>query len=235
MQGRTVSVRLPEVPADRRLAALARRVVACRACPRLVEYLAETKRRWPDFWCRPVPGVGDPRARLVIIGLAPGRRGSNRTARMFTGDASGLWLFRVLHETGFSPRERSERADDGLLLADCWITAAARCAPPGNKPLPQELDACRPYLAEELRLLPNRRVLLALGKIGHDALLKTYGLRLSAFPFSHGALHSLPDGLLLLDCYHCSRQNTQTGKLTWPMFLAVFRRAQQLTHAPDPV
>lgn len=221
-------MRLPETPPDRRLAALARRIVTCRACPRLVDYLAETKRRWPDFWCRPVPGFGDPDARLVIVGLAPGRRGSNRTARMFTGDASGVWLFRVLHETGFSSRERSEGPDDGLRLADCWITAAARCAPPGNKPLPAELDACRPFLAEELSLLRKRRVLLALGKIGHDAVLKTYGLRLSASPFSHGAVHTLPDGRFLLDCYHCSRQNTQTGRLTWTMFLSLFRLAASL-------
>ena len=221
-------MRLPESPSDRRLAALARRVVACRACPRLVEYLGETKRRWPDFWCRPVPGFGDPGARLVIVGLAPGRKGSNRTARMFTGDASGLWLFRVLHETGFSPRERSERPGDGLTLKNAWVTAAARCAPPGNKPLQSELDACRPFLADELRLLPHRRVILALGRIGHDAVLKTYGVRLSAFPFSHGALHTLPDGRHLLDCYHCSRQNTNTGRLTWPMFLSVFRRVRSL-------
>jgi len=227
-------VALPEVPSDRRLAAHARRVVACRACPRLVAYLAQTKRRWPECWCKPVPAYGDPKARLVIVGLAPGRRGSNRTARMFTGDASGVWLFRVLHATGFSPRERSEGPGDGLRLRGCWITAAARCAPPGNKPLPSELDACRPFLADEFNLLRSRRVFLALGRIGHDAVLKVHRLRLSAFPFAHGALHRLPDGRLLLDCFHCSRQNTNTGRLTWPMFLSVFRRACSLVKQRAP-
>ncbi|MBI3267849.1 MAG: uracil-DNA glycosylase [Planctomycetes bacterium] len=219
---------LPEGAPSPRLGAVAGRIVSCRRCPRLVAYLATAHRRFPGFWCRPVPGFGDPNARLVIVGLAPGLRGANRTGRMFTGDASGAWLFRVLAETGFSPRARSEAAGDGLALADCYITAAARCAPPANKPNREELDACRPFLTEELGLLPRRRLLLALGRIGHDAVLKTMNLPLARYAFAHGARHALPDGRVLLDCYHCSRQNTNTGRLTWSMFLEVFRGARAL-------
>lgn len=216
---------LPEPAPTRALDRLNRRIVACRACPRLVAWLDATHARFPDFHCRPVPGFGDPRARLIVVGLAPGLRGSNRTGRMFTGDASGIWLYRVLHATGFSPAPESRRAGDGLRLRDVWITAAARCAPPQNKPALAELDACRPFLAEELSLLPRRRVHLALGRIAHDAVLRIYGVRLAAFPFAHGAEHRLPDARLLVDCYHCSRQNTNTGRLTWPMFLSAFRQA----------
>lgn len=219
---------LPEPAPSRALAALNRRIVACRACPRLVEYLAAARTKFPGFHARPVPGFGDPQARLILVGLAPGLKGSNRTGRMFTGDASGTWLFKVLHETGFSPRPESRGPGDGLVLQDCYITAAARCAPPKNKPLPSELNACRPFLAEEFARLPHRRIFLAQGRIGHDAVLKVHELRLASRPFAHAAVHPLPDGRVLLDCYHCSRQNTNTGKLTWPMFLAVFRAARTM-------
>jgi uracil-DNA glycosylase family 4 len=209
------------------LASLERRIVRCRACPRLVRYLAETKARWPDHWCRPVPGFGDPGARIVLVGLAPGRHGSNRTGRMFTGDASGAWLYRALHETGFASRPVSEGPGDGLKLEDVWITAAARCAPPGNRPERGELDRCRPWLARELSLLPRARLFVAIGRIGHDAVLKVFGRKLADHPFGHGRLHDL-GGKLLLDSYHCSRQNTNTGVLTWPMWVGIFRRAGRI-------
>lgn len=218
----------PERAPTRALGALARRIVRCTACPRLVAYLADARSRFPDFWCRPVPGFGVAGARLIVVGLAPGMKGANRTGRMFSGDTAGAWMYPVLHATGFSPRRVSRGAGDGLALRDAWITAAARCAPPGNRPLPGELAACRPFLAEDFALLPRRRVFLAQGRIAHDAVLRVYGLRLAAYPFAHGAEHTLPDGRILLDCYHCSRQNTNTGRLTWPMFLAVFRRARAL-------
>ncbi len=218
---------LPEPAPNRALAALNREIVTCRACPRLVAWLDVARFRWPGFYSRPVPGFGDPEARLVIVGLAPGLKGSNRTGRMFTGDASGAWLFRVLHETGFSSRPASDHAGDGLVLSDTYITAAARCAPPQNKPTPAELEACRQFLDREIALLPRRRIFLAQGRVGHDAVLRLYGERLSRHPFAHAAAHDLPDGRLLLDCYHCSRQNTNTRKLTWPMFLAVFRDARR--------
>ncbi|MBI5367585.1 MAG: uracil-DNA glycosylase [Planctomycetes bacterium] len=218
----------PEAAGTPRLNDLAARIAGCRRCPRLVEYLAAAHRKYPDFWCRPVPGFGDPAARLVVVGLAPGMKGANRTGRLFTGDSSGQWLYRVLHVTGFSPRDVSERTGDGLALRDCYITAAARCAPPQNRPLPAELDACRPFLAEEVAQLGRRRVLLALGRIAHDAVLRIHGLRPARMPFAHGARHELPDGVLLVDCYHCSRQNTNTGRLTWRMFERVFRTARAL-------
>ena len=186
---------------------LNREVVACRRCPRLVAYLAGAKRRFPDFWCRPVPSRGPARARIVVVGLAPGMRGSNRTGRMFSGDAAGDWV---------------NRAEP--LLPSAYITAAARCAPPGNKPTLAELDACRPFLARELASI-RPRVVIALGRIAHDAVLKVYGLRLSAHPFAHGAVHRLT-ATTLLDSYHPSRQNTNTGVLTRAMFHAVFRRAR---------
>ncbi len=216
---------LPEPAPTPAFAVLHRRIVACRACPRLVEYLRAAKRKHPGFHCLPVPGFGDPDARLLVVGLAPGMRGANRTGRMFTGDASGAWLYRVLHETGFSTAPESVAAGDSLRLRDAFIGAAARCAPPQNRPTGVELDACRPFLAEEVRLLRRRRVTLALGRIAHDAALHIHGMRRSGCGFAHGAEHRLPDGTLLIDSYHCSRQNTNTRRLTWPMFLAVFRRA----------
>jgi uracil-DNA glycosylase family 4 len=224
------------------LAAVSRAVVACERCPRLrahCERVAREKRRAyldQEYWGRPVPGFGDPRARLVLVGLAPGAHGSNRTGRMFTGDASGDWLYAVLHREGFASQPESTSRDDGLRLRDCWITAAGRCAPPGNKPTPTELDRCRPYLAAELRLLSRTRVVLVLGRIGHEAWLRASGWweRLPARErprFAHGAESRLPDGITLLASFHPSRQNTQTGKLTLPMWRAVFARARRLIDA----
>ena len=224
------------------LAAVTREVIACERCPRLrahCEKVAREKRRaylGQEYWGRPVPGFGDPRARLVIVGLAPGAHGSNRTGRMFTGDASGDWLYAALHREGFASQPESVSRTDGLRLSDCWITAAGRCAPPGNKPAPAELDRCRPYLAAELRLLTRTRVVLALGRIGHEAWLRASGWweRLPARErprFAHGAEVLLPGGVTLLSSFHPSRQNTQTGKLTLPMWRAVFARARRLVDA----
>ena len=231
-------------PRWRTLAAVTRAVVACEQCPRLREYcaaVARDKRRAyhdHDYWGRPVPGFGDPRARLVVVGLAPGAHGSNRTGRMFTGDSSGDWLYAALHRAGFASQPTSESRDDGQVLRDCWITAAGRCAPPDNKPWPEELERCRPYLSAELRLLGRTRVVLTLGRIGHAAWLKASGwwerLPARARPaFAHGAEHRLADGTTLLASFHPSRQNTQTGRLTRAMWQRVFVRARSLVDAAD--
>ena len=223
---------------------LNRRLVACRACPRLVEYRErigrEKKRAHEDwsYWSRPVPGFGDPNARLVLVGLAPGAHGSNRTGRMFTGDASGDWLFDTLHRHGFANQALSTSRSDGLHLHDCYITAAVRCVPPGNKPVRAEFDACRPYLVEELRLLHNTRVVMGLGRIGFESWLKATGWWTAMAPaerprFGHGAETTLPDGMCLIASYHPSRQNTNTGTLTRRMWHAVFRRARRLLDAID--
>jgi uracil-DNA glycosylase family 4 len=228
----------------RTLASVTRAIVACEQCPRLRAYCATValarRRAYRDeeYWGRPVPGFGDPRARLVIVGLAPGAHGSNRTGRMFTGDASGDWLYAALHGAGFARLPSSASRDDGQRLTDCWITAAARCAPPGNKPLPEELARCRPYLSDELRLLVRKRVVLALGRIGHEAWLKASGWweRLPARErpaFAHAAEHAFPDGTTLLASFHPSRQNTQTGRLTHTMWTRVFTRARQLVDAVE--
>jgi len=195
----------------------------------------EKRRAFADqvYWGRPVPAWGDPAARLVIVGLAPAAHGANRTGRMFTGDSSGDWLYAALHRCGFANTPTSSHRDDGLRLRDCWITAAARCAPPGNKPLPAELARCGPYLSAELALLTRRRVTLVLGRIAHDAFLRAAGWWSLLAPaerprVAHGACTRLPDGTLLLASYHPSRQNTNTGKLSRAMWHAVFRKARRL-------
>ena len=213
-------------------------VVACRACPRLVawrEEVACTKRRayrdW-DYWGRPVPGFGDRNARIAIVGLAPGAHGSNRTGRMVTGDSSGETLYGALHRAGFANQPTWERADDGLLLSDVFITAVGRCAPPGNKPTREELLNCRPYLERELALLTNVRVIVALGRIAFEqlrALWCAQGYDIPPLAFTHGADYAPAPALpALLASYHPSRQNTQTGRLTSAMFDAVWERAQTL-------
>jgi uracil-DNA glycosylase family 4 len=214
-------------------------VVACTLCPRLVEYrqkvAAEKRRAYRDceYWGKPVPGFGDPNARVVVLGLAPGAHGSNRTGRPFTGDASGKFMYPVLHETGFANQPNATDRDDGLVLKDMYITAAVRCAPPDNKPLPSELANCAPYLERELQGLKNVRVVVALGKIGFDAYLnylKRRGQLASRAPyiFKHGASYAMPDGRTLLASYHPSNQNTQTGKLTRPMFQNIFKEAARI-------
>jgi uracil-DNA glycosylase family 4 len=221
---------------------LNREVVACELCPRLVVYrqqIAREKRRayreW-EYWGRPVPGFGDPEARVLVLGLAPGAHGSNRTGRPFTGDASGKFMYPVLYEAGFANQPDATHRDDGLKLKDLYITAAVRCAPPDNKPLPEELTNCSPYLDREMAGLKSLKVVVALGKIGFDAYLnylKRRGMleRRAAYLFAHGAQYALPDGKTLLASYHPSNQNTQTGKLTRPMFAKIFKEAARLADA----
>lgn len=231
---------MPKVPID--LDAIQRKVVACRKCPELVAYretVAREKRRaYRDhvYWGRPVPAFGSAGARVVLVGLAPGAHGSNRTGRMFTGDGSGEWLFRALHRAGFASQPLQFDKHDGMELHDCLITAAVRCAPPGNKPTPEEKARCFPYLEAEFAVLRDVRVVVTLGKIADDAmhaLVKKHGAyRGPRAPFKHGAetrvaLPSSPE-LTILASYHPSRQNTQTGKLTQPMLDDIFSRAAML-------
>jgi len=229
------------------LAAVNRAIVACERCPRLRAYCRRVARdKKPEFrdwtyWGKPVPGFGDPNARLLIVGLAPAAHGANRSGRMFTGDSSGSWLYQALYRHGFASRPESVSPEDGLRLTDCYVTAAARCAPPANKPSRAELERCRPYLAADVRLLRRVRVVVTLGRIAHDGWLKAAGWweRLAPRerpPFAHGAVARLPDGTLVISSYHPSRQNTNTRKLTRAMWHAVFRRARRLlTTAPGSV
>ncbi len=220
------------------LSKLTRDVIACERCPRLVEYIhrvAEEKRRAyrdQEYWGRPVPPFGAATARLWIVGLAPGAHGANRTGRMFTGDKSGEWLYRAMYETGFASQPNSDSRDDGLRLIDAYISAAARCAPPDNKPTAEEFRNCREYLEREFDLL-KPRVVLALGRIAFDAylfLLRDRGIiqRRSSYEFGHDCEHALPNGVVLISSYHPSQQNTSTGKLTREMLHAVFARARRI-------
>jgi uracil-DNA glycosylase len=213
-------------------------IIGCTKCPRLVAYLAEVARvrrrayRDWDYWAKPVPGFGDPKARVLLVGLAPGAHGANRTGRPFTGDRSGEFLYKVMYETGFASQPTSLSSDDGLQLLDCYIGAAVRCAPPDNKPLPGEIRNCQPYLARELALLKNLRVVIALGRLAFDAYLTILHqqkkiVRRAAFPFAHNAVHRAgPTAPILISSYHPSQQNTSTGKLTEAMMMAVFRNAR---------
>jgi uracil-DNA glycosylase family 4 len=221
------------------LTVLNHEVIACTRCPRLVGYreqvARERRRAYRDceYWGKPVPGFGDPDGRVLIMGLAPGAHGSNRTGRPFTGDASGKFMFPVLHETGFANQPTASDRNDGLLLKDLYITAAVRCAPPANKPTPQELAECSQFLDREIAGLERVKVVVALGKIGFDAYLnylKRRGqpLNRQKYLFKHGFSYRLPDGKLLLASYHPSNQNTQTGKLTREMFVEIFKEAARL-------
>ena len=199
----------------------------CRRCPRLANFLDEVKVRHADYYCGPVPPFGDAAARLLIVGLAPGMHGANRSGRPFTGDYAGVLLYETLHKFGFASAAESVSADDDLELLDCRITNAVKCLPPENKPVGAEVNECNRYLAAELRTLPEDSVVLALGGIAHRAIIKALGLRQADYRFGHAALHQL-DGLNVLDSYHCSRYNTNTGRLTAEMFEAVFAQARQL-------
>lgn len=219
----------------RTLTALERRIVECRACPRLVEWresVARVKRAafaGEEYWGRPVPGFGDPRARLLVLGLAPAAHGGNRTGRVFTGDRSGDWLFAALHRAGYANRAESVGAADGLELRDCFIAAAVRCAPPGNRPTPRERDTCQHWLEEEVTLLPRLRVVLALGAFAWDAALRVFAPGRRPRPrFAHGAEADLGE-VKLLGSYHVSQQNTFTGKLTREMLDSVIARARSLS------
>ena len=228
------------------LAVLNREIVNCTRCPRLVAYREqvgrEKRRAYRDhkYWARPVPGFGDPHARVLILGLAPGAHGSNRTGRPFTGDASGKFMYPILHKVGFASQSNADSRDDGLRLIDSYITAAVRCAPPDNKPLPSELANCSEYLDRELAALKDVKVVVALGKIGFDAYLnylKRHGAlsSRSAYPFAHAAQYEMPNGVVLLASYHPSNQNTATGKLTAAMFEQVFRTAKRIAEAKAEV
>jgi uracil-DNA glycosylase len=201
----------------------------CQLCPRLAEFRAGNRRKFPDWRNAPVPSFGAERARLAIVGLAPGLRGANRTGRPFTGDYAGDLLYATLIEFGFATGTYEQRADDSLTLIDCAIVNSVRCVPPQNKPTPLEIATCRRFLAGTLAALKNLEVIVALGRIAHESLLRLHGLRLAQFPFAHGAVHAAGQGLpTFVDSYHCSRYNTNTGVLTPEMFGAVFARARAL-------
>ena len=228
------------------LSALADRITTCDLCPRLRNHcraISITRKRafsTEEYWGRPVPGFGDPNARLLLVGLAPGAHGSNRTGRAFTGDASGEWLYGALYEHGWSNLPVSRSRDDGLILTDCYITAAARCAPPDNRPTREELGRCRPYLEAELALLRSVRVVLALGRIGWEHWMRAAGwwdhLGARRRPrFAHGEETRLPDGTILISSFHPSRQNTNTGKLTRAMWHGVFERIRTLLPDGPPL
>lgn len=226
------------------LSILTEEIVSCERCPRLRRYgeeVARVKRRAyrdQEYWGKPVPAFGDPRARIFIVGLAPGAHGAHRTGRMFTGDRSGDFLYRALYENGFASQPESRAIDDGLQLNDAYIASAVRCAPPGNKPTLEEFERCVPYLERELDLLPRVRVVVVLGKLAADAylgILKKRGVIRSraAFPFGHGNEYIVgPNDPILLCTYHPSQQNTSTGKLTQPMLNDIFARARELTSWP---
>src|SRR5258706_496017 len=210
---------------------LNKEIIACRKCPRLVEWreeVARVKRKAymdQEYWGKPVPGFGDPHARVLVVGLAPGAHGSNRTGRNFTGDASGGFLFPALHRAGFANQALAESRSDGLILKDMYITASGRCAPPDNKPSPAELNNCQPYLEREIRIL-KPKVIVCLGRIAFERILKIYSARSAVWKFGHGALYQLDSGEWILCWYHPSQQNTLTGKLTVKMFDDIWRKVK---------
>ena len=221
------------------LSQLSQTIIHCRKCPRLVRWREQVAEKPPrryrgmSYWAKPLPGFGNPKAKLLIVGLAPAAHGGNRTGRIFTGDRSGDWLYETLYAFGFSDRPNSMHRDDGLQLKGCYITAAVRCAPPANKPAKNEFENCRPYLAQELKLLKQTRVVVALGKIAFDSFLKAYQEIGGTIPkprpqFHHGGSTQLRRDLTLLASYHPSQQNTFTGKLTRKMFHDVFKKARDI-------
>ncbi|TVT52274.1 MAG: uracil-DNA glycosylase [Sedimenticola thiotaurini] len=203
----------------------------CRRCSRLSKFLDQVKTDYPSYFARPVPPFGDRHARLLVVGLAPGMHGANATGRPFTGDYAGILLYETLYKYGFASKPESLSAADGLKLIDCRITNAVKCLPPQNKPIGSEINTCNQFLTEELKALPEGAVIVALGLVAHNAVLKALGVKLSAFKFAHEAQHTMPGGILLIDSYHCSRYNTQTRRLTPEMFHSVFARARNLLKA----
>ena len=220
------------------LETLNRQIIQCRKCPRLVEWREEVARvkrkayKDDEYWGKPVPGFGDPKARVLVVGLAPGAHGSNRTGRQFTGDASGGFLFPALYRAGFASQASAESRSDGLTLKDMYITASGRCAPPDNKPNPEELNNCQPYLERELEIL-KPKVIVCLGRIAFERILKIFSVKISVYKFAHGASYQLANGVWVLCSYHPSQQNTLTGKLTIKMFDAVWEKAKKLLHKDE--
>jgi uracil-DNA glycosylase len=206
----------------------------CRRCPRLAAFLDAVHLEEPGYFCRPVPPFGDPKARLIIVGLAPGMHGANRTGRPFTGDHAGILLYATLHKFGFASGPVSTAADDGLTLLNARITNAVKCLPPANKPLPMEIKVCNDFLRAELEQSTEARVIMALGGVAHAAVLRACHLRSAAHRFAHAAEYPLSGNRMLLDSYHCSRYNTQTRRLTTPMFEAIVGRARELALAARP-
>ena len=215
------------------LETLNKQIIACRKCPRLVEWREEVARvkrkayKDEEYWGKPVPGFGDANARVLVVGLAPGAHGSNRTGRQFTGDASGGFLYPALYRAGFANQAWAESRSDGLILKDMYITASGRCAPPDNKPSPEELNNCQPYLERELEIL-KPKVIVCLGRIAFERILKIFSVRGAVYKFGHGASYPLANGVWVLCSYHPSQQNTSTGKLTAEMFDAIWVQAKNL-------
>ena len=205
----------------------------CRRCSRLAKFLDEVRITHKDYFARPVPSFGDANARLLVVGLAPGMHGANKTGRPFTGDHAGILLYKTLFEQGFSTASTSESSEDKLELKDCRITNAVRCLPPQNKPTGDEVSTCNGYLLEELKTLPSNALVVSLGSIAHKAVLKALNLKQSDFPFGHGSIHKLSVDLIMIDSYHCSRYNTQTRRLTAHMFSAIFLKARELLKKND--
>ncbi|WKJ91877.1 uracil-DNA glycosylase [Methylomonas montana] len=205
----------------------------CKQCSRLAEFLCDVKHKYPDYHAGPVAPFGDPDARLLIVGLAPGMHGANATGRPFTGDYAGLLLYQALYDFGYSNQLQSTDLADGLRLSNCRITNAVKCLPPQNKPTGDEIKQCNPYLAEEIKTLPKKSVILALGNIAHQAVLRAYGLKINAAKFAHHVRFELPDGNVLVSSYHCSRYNVQTKRLSQEMLAAVFVTIQALLSARD--
>jgi uracil-DNA glycosylase len=202
--------------------------VSCRLCPRLAGFLKDQRHAFPQYYNSPVPPFGDPRAQLLVVGLAPGLHGANASGRPFTGDHAGLLLYRTLHRFGFASAPQSLASDDGLQLVGCRITNAVKCVPPQNKPLPAEIRTCNRYLAAELQLVSDSTVIVALGTIAHNAVLTGFKLQPARYKFAHGNEHVLPNKIKMIDSYHCSRYNTQTRRLTEEMFASIFARAKEL-------
>ena len=200
----------------------------CKECPRLADFLAESKQTYPDYFCKPVPPFGDENARLLIVGLAPGLHGANATGRPFTGDYAGILLYETLYKFGFSTASESQHVNDGLELINARITNAVKCVPPQNKPTPAEIKTCNQYIKQELLALYDKHIVLALGRIAHETTLRSLGIRLKDYPFKHGAIHRLPNYFTLVDSYHCSRYNTSTKRLTVEQFEAIFDKIKQL-------
>ena len=202
----------------------------CKKCPRLADFLKSSKKKYPDYFCKPVPAFGDPKAKFLIVGLAPGMHGANATGRPFTGDFAGILLYETLYKFKFANAAKSLSVKDGLKLKNCRITNAVKCVPPANKPTTDEIKTCNSYLKNELQALKPGSVILALGKIAHDSIVRSFELKLSQYSFGHENQYKLPNGLVLIDSYHCSRYNTQTKRLTKQQFERVFKIITKLMH-----